>query len=99
MKVENSPVKISSKLSADDFKNFFITACDQQKVTPVTSKCVHDQGHRPLTLLFYRVTEIEIAILIATSKNKTSVGSDGISSEILQKAAPILSSYLKTAFN
>ena len=36
MKGVNSQVKISSKLSADNFNNYFITACDQQKVIPVT---------------------------------------------------------------
>ena len=33
MKGENIQVKISSKLFADDFNNYFITACNQQKVT------------------------------------------------------------------
>ena len=99
MKGENSQVKISSKLSADDFNNYFITACDQQKVIQVTGKCVYDQGYQLQTLFFYRVTEIEKANLIATLKNKNSVGSDGISSKILKTAAPIKSSYLKTAFN
>ena len=99
MKGENSQVKISSKLSADDFNNYFITACDQQKVIQVTGKCIYDQGYQPQTLFFYRVTKIEIANLIATLKNKNSVGSDGISSKILKTAAPIISSYLKTAFN
>ena len=99
MKGEKSQVKISSKLSADDFNNYFITACDQQKVIPVTGKCVYDQGYQAQTLFFYRVTEIEIANLIATLKNNNSVGSDGISSKILKKVAPIISSYLKTAFN
>ena len=44
MKGENNQVKISSKLSADDFNNYFITDCDQQKVIAVTGKCVYDQG-------------------------------------------------------
>ena len=69
MKGENSQVKISSKLSADDFNNYFITACDQQKVIQVTGKCIYDQGYQPQTLFFYRVTEIEIANLIATLNN------------------------------
>ena len=77
-------MKISSKLSADDFNNYFITACDQQKVIPVTGKSVYDQGYQPQTLFFYRVTEIEIANLIATLKNKNSSGSDGIRSKILK---------------
>ena len=97
-KGENSQMKISSKPSADDFNNYFITACDQRKVTPVTSKCVYDQGYQPQTLFFYRVTEIEIANLIATLKNKNCVGSDGYSLKILKKTAPIINSYLKTPF-
>ena len=69
------------------------------KVIQVTGKCIYDQGYQPQTLFFYRVTEIEIANLIATLKNKNSIGSDGISSKILKTATPIISSYLKTAFN
>ena len=99
MKGENSQMKVSRKLSADDFNNYFITVCDQRKVIPVTGKCVYDQGYQPQTLFFYRVIEIEIVNLIATLKNKSSVRSDGISSKILKKAAPIISSYLKTAIN
>ena len=92
-------MKFSNRLSADEFNNYFITDCDQQKVTPVTRKCVYDQGYQPQTLFFHRVTEIEIANLIATLKNKNSVGSDSFSSKKLKKAAPIISSYLKTAFS
>ena len=51
-KRENSQDKFSSKLSADDFNNYFITACDQQKITPDTRKCVYDQGYQMQTLFF-----------------------------------------------
>ena len=60
---------------------------------------MYDQGYQPQTLFFNRVTEIEITNLIATLKINNSVGSDGISSKILKKAAPIITSYLETAFN
>ena len=79
--------------------NYFITACDQQKITPVTSKCVYDKGYQPQTLFFCRVTENEIPNLIATLKTQNSVGSDDISSKILKKPAPIISKYLKTAYS
>ena len=41
LKGNNSQVKIPSKLSADNFNNYFITACDQPNVTEVTSKCLY----------------------------------------------------------
>ena len=85
MKGENSQVKISSDFSAEDFNNYFITACDQQNVYPVTCKCVHDRGYQMQTLFFYRVAEIESANLIATLKNKISEESDGFSSKIFKR--------------
>ena len=95
----NSLRDFSSELSADGFNNYIITTCDHQKITPDASKCVDDQGYQLLASFFYRVTEIEIANLIATLKNKNSIGSDGISSKGLKKDALFKGSYLKTAVN
>ena len=47
---ENSQVKFSSELSGDDFNNYFITACDQQKITPVSSKYVKEYEYQSETL-------------------------------------------------
>ena len=58
MNGENSQVKISSELSADDFNKYLITACDQQNITPVTTKCVYYQEYQPRTVFFYELLKL-----------------------------------------
>ena len=83
-------MKIPRKFSADNFSNYLFTVCDLQKITQVTSNCVHDQGYQPQTIFFFRVTKTEIDYLIATLKNKNFVGSDDLRKPDF---------YLKMAFN
>ena len=55
--------------SVDDFNNYFITTCNQPKITPAISKGVYDHWYQQQTVFFNQVTEIEIANIITTLKN------------------------------
>ena len=88
-------MNINSELSADDFNNYFITACDTQTTNSAHQWKSH-QVEQPQSMFLAPVTDDEILKTIARKmQNKKSVGIDDMDVRILKKAAKIVSPYIK----
>ena len=98
MKGSDTQVKNCGELSVEDFNEYFVTACDKQNNTPA-AKWKSQQVDQPQSMFLRPVTDDEVLKVIASLKNKKSVGEDGIDVRVLKKAAQVVSPYLKTAFN
>ena len=98
MKGTDTQVKNFGGLSVEDFNKYFVTACDKQNNTSAP-KWKSQQVDQPQSMFLRPVNDDEILKIIATLKNKKSVGKDGVDVRVLKKAAQIVSPYLKTAFN
>ena len=98
MKGTDTQVKNFGGLSVEDFNKYFVTACDKQNNTSAP-KWKSQQVDQPQSMFLRPVNDDEILKIIATLKNKKSVGKDSVDVRVLKKAAQIVSPYLKTAFN
>ena len=98
MKGTDTQVKNCGELSVEDFNKYFVSVCDKQNSTSAP-KVNSQQVDQPQSMFLRTVTDDEILKIIATLKNKKSVGNDGVDVRVLKKAAHIVSPYLKTAFN
>ena len=92
-------MKNSSELTVDQFMDYFKTACDPEKVAPMSSKWTSQQGYQSQSMYYFPVTNDDVHNFIAKLKNKKSVGLDDVNVRILRAAAQIITPYLKTAFN
>ena len=98
MKRTDTQVKNCGELYVEDCNKNFVTACDKQNRTSAP-KWKSQQVEQPQSMFLRPVTDDEILKIIATLKNKKSVGKDGVDVRVLKKAAQIVSPYLKAAFN
>ena len=98
IKGTDTQVEKCGELSVENVNKNFVTACDKQNNTSAP-KWKSQQVDQPQSMFLHPETDDEILKIIATLKNKKSVGKDGVDVRVLMKAAQIDSPYLKTAFN